>query len=132
MSYDVGYDVGSTSTTFTRGGRAEETNSLPVDAVFTILSDEQRRHFLYYLVDEAGGEARVTDVADYLRTVESAATAEDSDAILVDLHHRHLPKMEAAGLVDYDGEEETVRYHEDPLVEECLARVAARDHGQRP
>lgn len=127
MSFDVGHDVGSTSTTFTRGGRAEETNYLPVDAVFTILSDEQRRHFLYYLIDEAGGTARVSDVVDYLDTVESEATPGEGDSILVELHHRHLPKMEEAGLVDYDGEEGTIRYREDPLVEECLARVAARD-----
>lgn len=115
------------TTTFTRGGRAEETNRLPVDAVFDLLSDERRRRLLYYLIDEACGEAQTADLADHLRSVPAGGDAADRGSIRADLHHRHLPKMETAGLIEYDGRDGAVRYRADPLVEECLARVAARD-----
>ena len=115
------------STTFTRGGRAEETNRLPVDAVFELLADERRRHLLYYLIDEACGEAATTDLADHLRSVDAGGDAADRCSIRADLHHRHLPKMETAGLIEYDGWDGSVRYLSDPLLEECLARAAVRD-----
>ena len=135
MSSDAGSEPGTTSTAFTRGGRAEETNRLPVDAVFEILADERRRHLLYYLIDVAGGEATPTEVADHLAAVESSGDPAEQDAILVDLHHRHLPKMVAADVLDCGESGDRgglIRYLGDPLLEECLARVASRDVGRRP
>lgn len=132
MLPDAANEAPSASATFLRGGRAEETNRLPVSTVFEVLSDERRRHLLYFLIDEAGGEARTTDVAGHLHSVASEFGSADPDAIRLELHHRHLPKMEAAGLVEFDGRDESIRYRADPLVEECLARVAARDFGGRP
>lgn len=132
VSFDAGHEVQSTSTPFTRGGRAEGTNYLPVSTVFDVLADERRRHLLYYLIDESGSEASTTEVAEHLRSVASEAGSTDREAILVELHHRHLPKMETAGLVEYEGQGGSIRYLEDSLVEECLARVAHRDFDRQP
>lgn len=120
------------STSFTRGGRSEETNYLPIGTVFEVLSDERRRHLLYYLIDEAGGKASAADAADHIAAVDPGDAGMDRETVLVELHHRHLPQMESAGLVEYDGRAGSVRYLEDPLVEECLARVVARDFGGQP
>lgn len=117
------------STSFTRGGRTEETGCLPVSTVFEVLSDERRRHLLYFLIDEARGRASVSDIADHIHSVDPGMAR---DTILVELRHRHLPKMDSADLVEYDGRAGSVRYLEDPLVEECLARVVARDFGGQP
>lgn len=132
MSYDAGHEVPTTASTFTRGRRAEQARHPPVSAVFDVLADERRRHVLYYLLEDAGGEAGVADVATHLRSVESSSRTADPETIRTELHHRHLPRMEEAGLVDYDTPEARVRYLEDPLVEDCLALVAGRDFGPEP
>ncbi|UTF52000.1 hypothetical protein NGM29_09270 [Natronosalvus rutilus] len=40
-----------------------------------------------------------------------------SERLLLDLYHNHLPKLEEAGLVEYDDRTETVRYHPNDHVE---------------
>lgn len=127
MSFNVETGESCRPGTFARGGHAEETNRLPVSTVFDLLADDLRRHVLYFLIEEAGGEARPVEVADHLCSAAVGACPSDPEAVLVDLHHRHLPRMESAGLLEYEGRDEPVRYLGDPLVEECLARVATRD-----
>ena len=119
------------STTFTRGGSAEETSSLPVSTAFDVLADERRRHVLYYLLEEAGGTATADEIADHLLVIEAATVADDRETILADLHHRHLPKLEACGLVDRESGSGAIDYRGDPLVEECLGRAAVRDFQRR-
>ena len=46
---------------------------------------------------EIGGETRHDDTAD-------------SDAVEIELHHTHLPKLAAAGWIEYDSENRTIRY----------------------
>lgn len=116
----------------TRGGSSEETSGLPVDAVFEILADGWRRHLLYYLIEEAGGTAEVPELADHLCSVGAGPASADAERVLTELHHRHLPRMDDAGLVDYEHRRGSVRYLQDSLVEDCLARVAARDLGEEP
>ena len=45
---------------------------------------------------------------------EGAATRHDdtadSDAVRIELHHTHLPKLAAAGWIEYDSENRTIRY----------------------
>lgn len=127
VSFNVETGETCRSGTFARGGHAEETNCLPVSTVFDLLADERRRHLLYFLIEEAGGEARPVEVADHLCSAPAATGSSDPDAVLVELHHRHLPRMESAGLIEYEGRDGPVRYLGDPLVEACLARVATRD-----
>lgn len=127
VSSEPSHDEGSRPTTFARSGRAEEAGALSVSAVFDVLSDERRRLVLYYLIEDAGGTAEASEIADYLGSVDPAAGRAGREAVLATLHHRHLPRMADAGLVEYEGRGGTVDYLGDRLVEECLARVAARD-----
>lgn len=124
MRSEPGHEAGSPAT---RSGRTEETDVLPASAVFDVLSDERRRHALYYLIEESGGTAEATELADHLRSVDAGDRRAGRGAVLAALHHRHLPRMADVGLVEYEGRGGTVRYLGDPLVEECLAHVAARD-----
>ena len=39
----------------------------------------------------------------------------DPDAVSIELHHSHLPKLAAAGWIEYDSENRTVRY--EPRIE---------------
>ena len=60
-------------------------------------------------------------LADGIRSSEipGAATRHDdtadSDAVSIELHHSHLPKLAAAGWIEYDPENRTVRY--EPRIE---------------
>lgn len=127
MSSDSSNEAGKPSTPFTRSGRTEETNALPVSTVFGVLADERRRHVLYYLIEDADGTAETSEIADHLGSVLPEPAGTDPDAVLAELHHRHLPKMEDAGLLEYEVSGGTIRYLGDPLVEDCLARVVVAD-----
>jgi predicted transcriptional regulator with HTH domain len=100
--------------------------------VFDLLADETRRHVIYYLTDVADGAATTSEIAEHLRAVDPASRSAEREAVLVGLHHRHLPRLEATGIVEYDDPRGSVRYLGDPLVEECLALVAPWDLGGEP
>jgi DNA-binding transcriptional ArsR family regulator len=74
-----------------------------VDDAFRAQSDATRRHLLAYL-DERGDAVAVSDLVEDLATAlnEDGASARprDEEALALRLHHVHLPKLEAAGLVE--------------------------------
>lgn len=89
----------------------EASKTLPVDVsdeeldtVFEILIEERRQFTLQYLVDE-DGTVSLTELVTHL--VERESTV-DRTNVATDLHHSHLPKLEAKGLVEYDHEANTV------------------------
>ena len=108
------------STTFMRGGFAEETSCLPVSTVFDVLADARRRRVLYFLVEEADGTATPAEIAACLFENEPPTVSDSPETVLADLHHRHLPKLEASGLIAREGDSGSVEYLGNPLVEECL------------
>lgn len=77
---------------------------------YDLLSDEQRRRVLSAL----GGVSTPADIETVARSLvtaqgESDGAADDRiDHLEVALHHRHLPKLADAGLVDYDPDEHRV------------------------
>ncbi|WP_336339355.1 DUF7344 domain-containing protein [Haloarcula brevis] len=74
-------------------------------SVFDCLSNDERRAVLDFLVDE-DGQVTVDDVAGHL------AVDSDDDAVhraRVQLHHIHLPKLNAAGLIVWSRDQGTVR-----------------------
>lgn len=87
--------------------------SKSVDDVYSVVANEHRRHALAVIArePEAMNVSRLVEqVADRLRP-EHAESASDRALreLRVSLHHRHLPKMVSAGLVEYDAESRTVK-----------------------
>lgn len=82
------------------------------DTLHALLGDECRRSVLAVL-RERGSAVALDDLAD-----EVAARVHDSDLdavsdearerLIVELHHRHVPKLEHARLLDYDTRTKTV------------------------
>lgn len=78
------------------------------------LSRNERRRTALALLRDAEGAVSVSDLAAEVAAHETddevAPAASDVDELGVALHHRHLPKLEDASLVEYDQAAGTVVY----------------------
>lgn len=74
----------------------------PLDELFDVLSDRRRRFVLYYL-DGANERATREALVDRI-AVREAVDGEGPirEHVLAELHHVHLPRLQDAGLVEYD------------------------------
>lgn len=103
------------SSAFLRGGEA--THDL--DVVFDVLADRRRRIVLNHLRDSDEEWVPAGDLAERIAAWEvelADPTSVSVESIEIDLVHGHLPKLDAAGVVDYDGEGRRVAYRgADPL-----------------
>jgi DNA-binding transcriptional ArsR family regulator len=106
-----------------------------LDRVFDVLADERRRDVLYFLQKGADDTANVETLADHLAGSESSErddseTAGESDrsetidereqTIAIQLSHVHLPKLDAADIVEYEPDSQTVEYEGDETAEALL------------
>jgi hypothetical protein len=88
------------------GMLGEEREGRSLDLLFDCLSDERRRRLVVYM--HRSGCDRFT--LDRLAT----ALPGDNRRLRTQLHHVHLPKLEEAGVVVYDHDDETVEYRGAP------------------
>lgn len=78
------------------------------DRVFDILSSPRRRYVLYYL-REYGGPVELTDLAEKLAAWENDTTVTEISPqarkrVYVSLYQTHVPKLDEAGLIEYDSD----------------------------
>lgn len=102
-----------------------------LNRVFAVLADHYRRLVLSYFVKGNNDTATVGELLDYVigRTADSSADLDDDEHLRTQLHHNHLPQLDAVGFVDYDARTKTVRYRGHPLLEDYLA--LANEHVQQ-
>jgi hypothetical protein len=79
---------------------------LPLDTIFELLRNDRRRRVLEYL-DENDGEATLSDLAERIAaiendTTEQALSSQQRKRVYVGLYQCHLPKMDGAGVIDFD------------------------------
>ncbi|MFB6143039.1 MAG: hypothetical protein ABEJ30_06820 [Halorientalis sp.] len=89
-----------------------------VDDVFDLLAHDRRRDVCLFLTRTDRSVVTVDELAAAL------AVDADRERLAVDLHHRHLPKLAAAGVVDYDPRSTTARYWGQPTVEKWAEHAA--------
>jgi len=99
-----------------RNGTAQGSH-LPGEVVEDILSSERRRVMLSCLAD-CDGKMVVEDLAAAVcaaegRPIDEAARREARE----DIYDRHLPKLTATGVVEYDSMREAIELLEDGLVD---------------
>lgn len=90
----------------------EEAASLPLDVVFDLLSNERRRRVLRYLRDESGSTT-LGDLAEHIASIENdkpedALSSAERKRVYICLYQCHLPRMDDAGVVDFDENRKTV------------------------
>lgn len=92
---------------------AESTDSLDADTAFELLSDPVRREVLWACQER--------DCVDVDELADSVAGEIDSDPeyVSADLHHSHIPKLSAAGVLRVDSG--SVTYAGDRLLDSLVA-----------
>lgn len=79
-----------------------------VNRVYDVLSNRRRRQILYLLDDAEDDAAEVPELASTIAAWEEgiddpeAVTYDDRKSVQAAVYQHHAPKMEAAGLVDFD------------------------------
>lgn len=94
------------------GGQPDELDSASGrNSVAPVLADDRRRTILTIVESENGAVARA-DLARELAALETDGepAASRVENVTVQLHHRHLPKLADAGLLEYDREDGTITY----------------------
>jgi hypothetical protein len=90
----------------TQGHSTATGDGLSKDVLFDILSNPRRRHALHYLKQRDGpvavGEMAETLAAWEHGTTRSGITSKQRKRVYTSLYQSHLPKMERAGVVEYD------------------------------
>lgn len=105
-----------------------------IDDVLSLVADRRRRYALYHLCDRAAASDREVAVSlrDLARRVAAVERDTDPDRVLEDefervylgLQHNHVPRLEDAGVVEYDEDDRQVRFvGADRPLAECLAAV---------
>lgn len=95
--------------------RSGQGTELPGDVVADILASEQRRAMLSCLTD-AEGPVVVDDLAAACVREDSAGADAETGEVRADIYDRHLPKLTATGVVEYDSMCETVELVDEGIV----------------
>ncbi|WP_136715314.1 DUF7344 domain-containing protein [Halorientalis salina] len=93
----------------------EPLDSSRLTETFGLLTHPHRRAVLYYLTRESDVvdvATLATTIADWEGDRTETSRAGDIEAIKTTLHHTHLPKLEAAGIVSTDSNRNTVELEE--------------------
>jgi hypothetical protein len=89
-----------------------EPDRLTKDTVFSVLSNQRRRHVLACLRDEPEG-SNIRDLSRQIAAWENdvpvvEVTYKQRKRVYTSLHQTHLPKLADSGVIDYDRDRGTV------------------------
>ena len=87
------------------------------DVLFELLSNERRRCVLYYL-QRGPGVVDMRPLVDYVAAWQNdkpigALTPRERTCVYSALHQTHLPKLDDAGLIEYDTDRSEIRLRDD-------------------
>lgn len=107
-----------------------------LDEIFSVLSDSRRRYALYFLRSQSG-PVDCRYLANEIARLEAAgdrdaATDETVERIELQLHHKHVPKLEAAGLLAVSSRGDSVALRDTAVLEPFLEEAARIDGLFRP
>jgi DNA-binding transcriptional ArsR family regulator len=92
---------------------ADTSGAMSPDLVFEILSNTRRRMVLYYL-RQHDGVATVKELAEQIAALENDVDVDElrrqqRKRVYVSLYQTHVPKLEDAGIIEYDDASGEVR-----------------------
>lgn len=101
--------------------RQSEGNRGNVNQAFSVLAAPERRTIVGFFRKTDYATVSVRGLADVcnLEGAENGGGT-TTDYLVTTLRHQHLPKLEDAGVIEYDRESQRVSYRGDALVEDLL------------
>ena len=96
-----------------------EDGRLSVDELFDLLRHPRRRRALRCLV-RSDERVTVDELAGHL----DEETSESRRLVAASLRHKHLPKLDDGGVVEYPPGTGGLRYDPEPVLEEWLQQAA--------
>lgn len=101
------------------------------DAMFQVLRTRRRRALLEFLRD-VGGRSTIGKMAEYLAAEELGKpvrrlSSDERKRVYINLYQCHLPKMDSAGVIDFDKNRGTIRLREEALPLFRFLRLEADD-----
>ena len=118
---DVAAEDGSLDPSSGDGGQATEAAELAKDVVFDILKNERRRQALHFLREHP--TTSLSDLAEHVASLENDKpirdlTSSERKRVYVGLYQCHLPKMDDAGVIDYERSRGTIELR--PASSQCF------------
>lgn len=100
------------------GASVESTDEdeLTLDIVFALLENQRRRDTLHYL-EANDGSARLDELAEAIAAKENDVeiphlTSQQRKRVYIALYQCHLPKLDGAGVIDYEQARGTIELNE--------------------
>ena len=99
-------------TTSEESTRQADDGELPLDVLYSLLSNERRRRTLRFLSEEP--ETTLGELAEHIAAIENgkpvdAVNSTERKRVYICLYQCHLPKLDDAGVIDFDQARKTVR-----------------------
>ena len=104
-----------------------DTRTFSTETLFQSLAHPRRRTILHHLVENGDETVALDELTETIATDGGTATIShesDDTRTRVELHHVHLPKLAAAGIIEYDADRHTVQYRASVQVETLLEFVS--------
>lgn len=100
------------------------------EAVLSALASGERRAVLRELADADGGEMGTTALSEAVFSRLNGdgpdGSTEERRQLRLALHHKHLPKLEHAGLIDQDGASDRITLTDGELADDLLELIDSR------
>lgn len=99
------------------------TRALTPDELLQLSADRTRRTVLRCLMESENHRVRVDELVNTVCATEEPSVGQDpvtQETIRTKLHHRHLPRLAEAGVVEYEEEHCSVRYLPNEQLEALL------------
>lgn len=92
-------------------------------SIASALADTRRRQALS-IIESASDRITYEELTNELRRRETSGQNSNRQELRMQLHHHHLPKLEAVGLVEYDHDESVVSYRGPATLRSVLPEAA--------
>jgi DNA-binding transcriptional ArsR family regulator len=105
------------------------------DRILSAVGNEYRRAILDSLTRASDRileyDALVERVADMIRDEDTKRVSDEHrQRVRIALHHTHLPKLEEAGIIDYEAETRHVQFVGGELEQDLLALIGSHDSNE--
>lgn len=95
-----------------------------LDPLLSILRDPLRRRTVRFCASASDRMFEFDDLVDHLARGDGlSADARGREEIAIDLHHRHLPKLAEAEVIEFDHHSGIIRYLGSDRIERWIQRI---------